>query len=75
MCAVSIYVTFTEQDLRPLTVALQFMMSCQLIFLKTTFKFHQGVLVKNFLLPSGVNLGLFLEKRGMWEERYRFWTF
>lgn len=40
-------------------MALLFVVSCQLIFLKTIFKFHEGILVRISLLRSGLYLHLF----------------
>lgn len=73
VCAFSIYVTFLKQALCPYTMALLFVVFCQLNFSKTTFKFHHGILVRMPLLPSEMRLGLFGARRGgLWEEHDEF---
>ena len=45
-------VTFMKQALHPYTMALLIVVFCQFIFWKTTFKFHQRILVRISFLPS-----------------------
>lgn len=56
--------TFLKQALCPYTMALLFVVFCQLNFSKTTFKFHHGILVRMPLLPSEMRLGLFGARGG-----------